>query len=74
MREAVNPATGNYMAMAVAHALADADLHGDSDVLERLTAAIKRGIQFAGLLHMKATMSMMYVFRLYGTSCVVGRR
>ena len=41
LREVVTPATGNCMAMAVAQAYSDADMHGLSDVFERLTASVK---------------------------------
>ena len=53
LREAVTPATGNCMAMAVAQAFADADLTGGSTNLERMTASIKRGVALAGLLHLE---------------------
>ena len=47
LREDTTPATVNCMAMAVAQALADADLHRASDELEGLTASIKRGTGLA---------------------------
>ena len=52
LREVVTPATGNCMEMTVAQAYADADMHGESDAFERLTASVKRGIRFAGLLNL----------------------
>ena len=49
----VTPATGNCMAMAVAQAYVDASMLGESDAFERLTASVKRGIRFTGLLNLE---------------------
>ena len=53
LREVVTPATGNCMAMAAAQAYVDADMHVNSNALERITASIKRGIKFTVLLHLE---------------------
>ena len=53
LREVVTPATGNCMAMAVAQAYVDASMLGESDAFERLTASVKRGIRFTGLLNLE---------------------
>ena len=53
LQEAITPVTGNCLAMAVAQALADAALDGPNDQLERLTAIIKNGVLYTGLLHLE---------------------
>ncbi|KAI9996223.1 hypothetical protein PInf_013606 [Phytophthora infestans] len=46
------PATGNCITMALAQAMADADLAVPDGTLDEITGCIKRGIQWAGQLHM----------------------
>ena len=53
LQEAITPVTGNCLAMAVAQALADAALDGPNDQLERLTAIIKNGVLYTGLLYLE---------------------
>lgn len=53
IREVTTPATGNCMAMAVAQAAVDATLEGPDSALKSLTASIKRGIKYTGLLHLE---------------------
>ena len=53
----VTPATSNYLAMAIAQAAADSTLGGSDPALSRLTASLKRGIQYSGLLHFEDQMA-----------------
>ncbi|KAE9211855.1 hypothetical protein PF005_g10841 [Phytophthora fragariae] len=53
VREVATPTTGNCMTMAVAQAYADAALEGSDEPLSQLTASIKRGVKYAGLLHLE---------------------
>lgn len=46
------PASGNCMTMALAQALADNDLAAHDEKLEEITACLKRGIKWAGQLHL----------------------
>ncbi|KAE9338152.1 hypothetical protein PR003_g11649 [Phytophthora rubi] len=55
--EVTTPVTGNCMAMAVAQAAVDATLEGPDSALKSLTASIKRGIKYAGLLHLEDQMA-----------------
>lgn len=51
MKEVSTPASGNCMAMAISQALADQNLAAKPATMEQLTAAIKRGICWAGQLN-----------------------
>jgi len=51
IREVATPASGNCMAMAIAQALADHNLAAYDITLAEMTAAIKRGICWTGLMH-----------------------
>ena len=53
LQEEITPLTGNCLAMAIAQALADAALDGPNDRLDRLTAIIKTGVLYTGLLHLE---------------------
>ena len=53
LREVPTPATGNCLAMAIAQAVADSALDAPITALETLTASVKRGIKFAGLLNLE---------------------
>lgn len=50
VRSVVTPATGNCLAMSIAQAVADANLEAPDHTLELVTASIKRGIKYTGLL------------------------
>uniref|UniRef100_A0AAV1TQ58 OTU domain-containing protein n=1 Tax=Peronospora matthiolae TaxID=2874970 RepID=A0AAV1TQ58_9STRA len=53
LREVPTPATGNCLAMAIAQAVADSALDAPLTVLEPLTASVKRGFKYAGLLNLE---------------------
>ena len=53
LREVPTPATGNCLAMAIAQAVADSALDALITALEPLTARVKRGIKYAGLLNLE---------------------
>jgi hypothetical protein len=52
LRQVSTPSTGNCMAMALAQAIADDDLVERNGRLETITACLKRGIKWAGQLHL----------------------
>lgn len=57
LRSVVTPATGNCLAMAIAQAAVDATLDDPDRSLELLTACLKRGIKYTGLLNLEDQMA-----------------
>ena len=57
LRSAVTPATGNCLAMAISQAAVDVNLDDPGRTLECLTACLKRGIKYSGLIDLEGQLA-----------------